>query len=275
MNLLLVPTEMECEILQAELESWLRRENWTLHRCGFGIAAAAANCSSLLARYQPRLVVLTGIAGVYETTAMVGRAAWFRRVLCDGIGVGNGPSFTSATQLGWPHAYDAQGKPIGDLLSLHLPAQLWLARADETADSGTLPQPDREDPTTTAGGTSIGDLITACTASSDRQAADVRKRRAEQVLVAPPENSNAPSRSDGCSPTGKEAAGLLAEDMEGFGVAIACRLWDTPLSIIRGLSNVVGDRRHTEWQVEAALRAAAVEIARLESFDERSPPTSR
>jgi futalosine hydrolase len=46
-----------------------------------------------------------------------------------------------------------------------------------------------------------------------------------------------------------------AEDMEGFGVALACRLQETPLSIVRGISNEVGDRDPTRWHIPAALAA--------------------
>lgn len=46
------------------------------------------------------------------------------------------------------------------------------------------------------------------------------------------------------------------EDMEGFGVALACRLLDTPLTIIRGISNSVGDRCLDRWVVDEALQSA-------------------
>ena len=49
----------------------------------------------------------------------------------------------------------------------------------------------------------------------------------------------------------------LAEDMEGFAVAFSCRLAGLPLAVIRGISNVVGDRDHRRWQVDSALAAAA------------------
>ncbi len=41
----------------------------------------------------------------------------------------------------------------------------------------------------------------------------------------------------------------MAEDMEGFGVALACRFAEVPLSIVRGFSNWVGDRNHSNWKV--------------------------
>ena len=49
----------------------------------------------------------------------------------------------------------------------------------------------------------------------------------------------------------------IAEDMEGFAVAVACRIASVPLTIIRGISNRVGDRDHERWQIKPALDAAA------------------
>lgn len=50
--------------------------------------------------------------------------------------------------------------------------------------------------------------------------------------------------------------GACAEDMEGFAVALACALSRTPLSIVRGISNQVGDRNSTRWKIPSALHAA-------------------
>ncbi len=48
----------------------------------------------------------------------------------------------------------------------------------------------------------------------------------------------------------------VAEDMEGFAVATACRLAEVPLWIVRGISNEVGDRDPAHWRIPAALSAA-------------------
>lgn len=48
----------------------------------------------------------------------------------------------------------------------------------------------------------------------------------------------------------------LAEDMEGFAVALACALAGVPCQIVRGISNVVGDREPAHWRIPAALAAA-------------------
>ena len=49
----------------------------------------------------------------------------------------------------------------------------------------------------------------------------------------------------------------VAEDMEGFAVALACRLAGVPFDIVRGISNDAGDRDKARWQMPAALKAAA------------------
>ncbi len=53
----------------------------------------------------------------------------------------------------------------------------------------------------------------------------------------------------------------IAEDMEGFAVAAACALSQVPLRIIRGLSNLAGDRDHRNWQSAIAMRSAVAMFA--------------
>ncbi len=65
----------------------------------------------------------------------------------------------------------------------------------------------------------------------------------------------------------------VAEDMEGFGVALACAFAGVPLRIVRGVSNEVGDRRPEHWRIPAALAAArrlALDI--LHSSESWGPP---
>jgi len=50
--------------------------------------------------------------------------------------------------------------------------------------------------------------------------------------------------------------GAAAEDMEGFAVALACALARVPCTIVRGISNVVGQRDKRSWRIPAALAAA-------------------
>ena len=58
--------------------------------------------------------------------------------------------------------------------------------------------------------------------------------------------------------------------MEGYAVALACRLENVPLVIVRGISNVVGDRQSKNWQTPQALIAAwslAEEAIECSSWD--------
>jgi len=48
-----------------------------------------------------------------------------------------------------------------------------------------------------------------------------------------------------------------AEDMEGFGVALACKLAGVAVQIARGISNRAGDRDKATWQVVPALESVA------------------
>ena len=60
----------------------------------------------------------------------------------------------------------------------------------------------------------------------------------------------------------------LAEEMEGFGVALACKLADLPLTIIRGISNVAGDRKKSNWQIAGALEQAAQRFSLISADSE-------
>jgi len=77
--------------------------------------------------------------------------------------------------------------------------------------------------------TARGSLLTVCAASASGE--EVHERRARF-----PE--------------------ALAEDMEGFGVALACRLAGVPLAIVRGFSNAAGERDPRLWRSAGAMRAA-------------------
>lgn len=77
------------------------------------------------------------------------------------------------------------------------------------------------------------DLLTVCSASDNLEDA---KRRSDRH----------PS-----------AAG---EDMETFGVAMACKMFGVKLQVIRGFSNLAGDRDKSNWRIDDALEAAVAEL---------------
>ena len=60
----------------------------------------------------------------------------------------------------------------------------------------------------------------------------------------------------------KKHPNAVAEDMEGFSVAAACRFAGTPLRIVRGISNRAGDRNKVNWRVRDAMESVEKTIVR-------------
>ena len=52
----------------------------------------------------------------------------------------------------------------------------------------------------------------------------------------------------------------VAEEMEGFAVALAAQRFGVRLTIVRGISNVAGDRDQSRWRLREALTAARAVI---------------
>ena len=73
-------------------------------------------------------------------------------------------------------------------------------------------------------------LLTVCTAAATQQ--DVRDRLAK-------------------------FPDAVAEDMEGFSVALSGAMAGVPTTIVRGVSNMAGDREKSRWRIADALNAAA------------------
>jgi len=54
-----------------------------------------------------------------------------------------------------------------------------------------------------------------------------------------------------------------AEDMEAFAVAAACQLQNLPLRVVRGISNIAGDRDHSKWKSAEAMNSALDIVERI------------
>lgn len=59
----------------------------------------------------------------------------------------------------------------------------------------------------------------------------------------------------------------VAEDMEGYAVALACQTMRIELSVIRGLSNFVGERDKAKWKIRESLQAVAVSLKQTMESD--------
>ena len=147
--------------------------------------------------------------------------------------------------VGIAGAFDTQRDPLGSALEFGAVALhgLGVGEGSEHMPPATLgfPQwPQSEHPSHAAifdrlelepsGGPL---LVTTCSAAADAAQAAMRRARFGEAR---------------------------AEDMEGFGVALSCALAGVPLSIVRGISNQVGDRARERWAIPLAL-AGARELA--------------
>ena len=217
-TLILIPTELERRQLREPLHDALAAalaDGSRLELCGFGPVAAAARTASLLAAARPERVVLVGIAGSLDPRLEIGRAYHFSEVACHGIGAGEGASFVTASELGWPQwpgDPPEAAEAVGDVV----PCSAATAAAGMAAEAGQL--------------------LTVCAASACPAEAAHRRR----LFPA-----------------------AVAEDMEGFGVAAACRMAGVPLTIIRGISNQAGNREVSSWKIPAALAAAGTVARQL------------
>lgn len=59
------------------------------------------------------------------------------------------------------------------------------------------------------------------------------------------------------------------EDMEGYGVAMACAVSQIPLTILRGISNQAGIRDKQKWMIKEALESVGVALRNWHAADWR------
>ena len=213
--LLLSPSQAELTGILSHLGD-RSLENISTNVCGFGPVGAAARTSLLIARHQPEVVLLAGIAGSLDPHCIVGDAYRFHCVRSYGIGVGDGQLFQSAGQIGWKHLQengDDISHSIGDV----------IRGSDESSEQDSHSVITKE-------------LLSVCAASSSEADVRIKQRLCPQAV---------------------------AEDMEGFAVAAACVMNNVRWIIVRGISNIAGDRTHSNWQIEKALKNTAKYIGRI------------
>lgn len=201
-TLVLVPTQLEADLLLQRLRDNSIAFDIPIQVCGFGAVTSGICAARSIAEYLPERIILTGIAGALCGQTEIGSAYQFSQVALFGVGAGHGDELLTPDELGWTQLPTPEGQPlIGDIVQLN--------------HSSSITQ---------------NLLVTSCAASASPTEASWRRTKFPNAR---------------------------AEDMEGFSVAVACQLANTPLDIIRGISNIAGDRNKQNWQIAPAIAAAA------------------
>ena len=236
-SLVLVPTAVELAALPAGSVRRWKEAGAAVELCGLGPIAAAAKTSRLIATLQPEVIVLTGIAGAYDADADTAEE----------------PHENSGPHLVVGLAYEftavaCHGLGVGEGARHRSSAELGWDEGFQLPEAcGAIPL--GPSPEANGAGTAASSLLllSVSAASADRREAATRQHRYPEAV---------------------------AEDMESYAVAVACRMAGVPLRVIRGISNVAGDRDHRHWKVAAALAAAArliekVDLGRARMLEER------
>lgn len=183
------------------------------------------------------------IAAAARTAALVARLAP-RRVLLAGIA---GTYAEDVLSVGAAACFDAvalDGVGAGAGADLRLPSQLGMPQWPATG--GAAPVQERLPLSRPRAARAAGLLLTVCAASEGGAQASERRER---------------------------HPGAGAEDMEGFGVALACALAGVPLCIVRGVSNRAGERDQRAWRIDEAIAAARALAAEILATDEAWTPS--
>jgi futalosine hydrolase len=224
---LLIPTELEAIVVREQLQAAGFALRWRVELCGCGPFLSGARTMQLLQQLRPERVVLLGIAGGFTTVG--------DRIQPDLLGaqVAAGDQiavFSQSPSLDIGCAYEftevfcdgfGAGSGSGYRSAWQLQWHCWEAPSELQLHERL--------PLQAVPGTPHRVLLCSSTASADASDAADRLSR---------------------------AADALAEDMETYSVALACRLAHVPLRVIRGISNRAGDRQHASWRVTEALRRA-------------------
>lgn len=183
------------------------------------------------------------VAAAARTSQLLGRLRP-RRVLLAGIaGTFDEERFPLGAALAFGSvALDGLG--VGEGEELLTPSALGFAQWP--GEAGGAPRVEERLALELPAGCADPLLLTACAASGSPREAERRRARFPQAA---------------------------AEDMEGFGVALACALHGVPLTILRGISNRVGERDAERWRIPAAL--GALRRLLLELLDQPGPRAAR
>ena len=224
--MLVIPTQVELASARRVADRmWFDRQ--CVELCGFGPVVAAARTAQLLALHRPTEVLLLGVAGALDQRLAKATAVECQSVVLYGVGAGTGTEYSTTGQMNW-----LQWSPDWQRIPGSGPAGPTDRAGEVIGDRLELFSPSQAGMVGEQGRRGV-ELLTCCAASASPGDVELRLQKFPDAAI---------------------------EDMEGFSVAVACRLADVPLRIIRGISNRAGDRDLRRWDIDGAMRAA-IELA--------------
>jgi len=168
--------------------------------------------------------------------------------------------------IGIAGTFDAERLPVGNAIEFDAVAIEGIGAGEGERLVGPTAMGFPQWPGSPGGAEPIHDRIVLGSRSAPADSRALRDPEKSALLLSTCAASDSPDHARLRRARFPEA---LAEDMEGFAVAFACTLAGVPISIVRGVSNVVGDREPGHWRIPAAL--AAARLCALESLHARRP----
>ena len=247
----LVPTAWERDRLLARWSQVDSGPPPSFQLCGFGPIAAAAVTASLIPAVRPARVCLVGLAGTYDDAALaIGTAIGVSTVQSDVVGAewrDQERSEIGGWELSWEMGF----------------AELPSIEAAVVSGRGAAVDSRAVDSNAGANSLGAGGRVTGATGSS--LSSEATTLRLEVTGDGPSVGGLTVGVASGTTATAARRRdrfpAVLLEDMETYGVALACRWAGVPCRVYRGVSNRVGDRCFAHWRTEEAF-ASLIEVIR-------------
>lgn len=252
--LVIAAVEAEIEAARKAIARRGIRKDIRFVTTGVGKANAARATALALREHTPRLCVQVGSAGAFPARGLSpGDVVMATEEIFADEGARTPEGFLDLERLSLP-LLGFEGRQLFNRLpvcSVHLPPPLETLRTSESVDQRV----DRGE---------NDELSRLCGLLQQEFTAEVGGRFA--IRYGPMATVSTISGTAEAARELRERWAPLAEAMEGAAAALCCILVRCPFQEIRGISNFVGDRDRTSWDIPTAIEhAAEVAAVLLES----------
>lgn len=222
-TLILVPTDLELRLLALPSSC---AASVVVELCGFGPVAAGVMASRAIARHEPSFVINVGIAGAFQATAVLGKSSIFDTFVQGELGVRLAEEPLHCEPLSFPQWQGATSAEVS-IGGHEILKGRWPGSSQVESDALRAKFASR---------VARGPMLSVSSASGDPTVAEYRHKKFPSVV---------------------------AEDMESYAIAFACRIAQVPFLAVRGFSNHVGDRKVQNWKMKEALADCRVLVSEL------------